>query len=87
MYVCQCVLLEMTQYFLNASGTEDYTVDPSPAAEDSYDKSSPDTQQDISSSSPHVTAAVEDTRYAATRRRRLLLMDDDDNSDNGEETA
>ena len=86
MYVCQYVLLEVTYYFLNASGTEDYTVDPSPAAEDSYDKSSPDTQ-DISSSSPHVTAAVEDTRYAATRRRRLLLMDDDDNSNNGEETA
>ena len=73
--------------FLNASGTEDYTVDPLPTAEDSYDKSSPDTQQDISSTSPHVTTAVEDTRYAATKIRRLLLMDDDDNSNNGEETA
>ena len=58
----------MTYHFLiNASGTEYYTVDPSPAAEDSYDKSSPDTQDmPDGSPSPHITAVVEDTRYAVT---------------------
>ena len=74
--------------FFTASGTEDSTIEPSPVAEDSYEKSSPDTQdRQDGSPSPHATA-VEDTRYAATRRRRLLLMDDDDDdSDNGEETV
>ena len=60
-----------------------------PVTEPSYDKSSPDLQQEDGSPSPssHAVAAPEDARYAATRKRRLLLMDDgggDDDSENKE---
>ena len=68
------VLLES---FLNTLGTEDDTVDQSPpVAGDSYERSSPDVQQQDVSPSSQATAA-EDTQYAATRKRRLLLMDED----------
>lgn len=76
------LMAKRKQQQATVTATEDDTVNPSPAvAEDSYNSSSPDVQQD-GSPSPQA-AAAEDTRYAATRKRRLLLMDED--SDNEEE--
>jgi len=68
-----------TCFIIPTVGTQDDTINTSPpVAENSYDRSSPDVQQD-SSPSPHDN--TEDAQYAVTRKRRLLLMDDSDNEE------